>query len=183
MQLLGFNRTIRVLFYCFLVVLIFGIISLFIANSITNNYRKSREELVGQIENDKQLSQSDFREMGYSIQAINEKFHSFESVAIYQESDNRALSYYDMDVKEAAYVFPSELNQNDWMNELFIGAEGFEAGNFFIVHRDFIDWYYVFPFCLFSISGVLFLLWLILQVKHVYTGRIMKINLSYKLVK
>ena len=174
MQFVGFNRTIRVLFYCFLVVLILGIISLYIASSKTVNYEVYRDQLINQLENYNQLSHNDFKGIGASIQAMNEEFHSFESVAIYLKNDNRTNEYYDMNINEADYVFPSDLKLNKWMDELFIGAEGFEAGSFFIVQRDCVDWYYVFPVCLFSIGGILFLLWLILQVKHVYKGRMLK---------
>lgn len=174
MQFVGFNKTIRVLFYCFLVVFIFGMISLYIASAKTANYTVYRDQLFDQLENDNQLSHNKFKEIGASIQAMNKEFHSFESVAIYQKNDNRTNVYYDKNIKEAHYVFPSDLIRNKWMDELFIGAEGFEAGNFFIVHRDFVEWYYVFPLCLFSAGGILFILWLILQVKHVYKGQMLK---------
>lgn len=174
MRFVGFNRTIRVLFYCFLVVLILGIISLYIASSKTANYKVYRDQLFNQLENYNQLTHKEFMEIEASIKAINEEFHSFESVAIYLKNDNRANGYYDRNINEADYVFPSDLKRNKWMDDLFIGAEGFEAGNFFIVHRDFVDWYYVFPLGLFSIGGILFILWIILQAKHVYKGRMLK---------
>ncbi|MED4229247.1 hypothetical protein [Neobacillus cucumis] len=80
--------------------------------------------------------------------------------------------YFESDLKDVEYLFPiNTVKKDNFIIEGFQVGEGFEAGQYFIVHRYFPQWYFLIPATLFTLSGILFLLWLLFQIKYVYTTR------------
>jgi len=69
-------------------------------------------------------------------------------------------------------------NQVTLLTKLFYVTEGFKAGQYFIVHRYFPDWYYVFPIALFTINALLFVLWAFFQFKYMTTTKILKFRFN-----
>ncbi|SMQ80617.1 hypothetical protein SAMN05444673_3945 [Bacillus sp. OV166] len=179
MSYVGFNKKMKGLFYVFLLFLVIGWISLKIADSINYEYDMVRDNFVNQIDG-KDLSNNDIKKIENSLQTINEKFHTSESIAIYVKKDGiNDVQYFDLDLKNAEYLFPIiTVKKDNLITEGFQLTEGIEAGKYYIVHRYIPDWYYLFPVALFTVSGVLFLLWLILQIKYIYTTRLFKLKLN-----
>lgn len=175
MHYLGSNKIVRAtIFTCFLF-LIGGLISLHIADSKKVEYGKFREQFVGKLDNYKELHQKELIEIETSINGVNKEFLTFENVAIYpKRNKNTDISYYDLDLIDAEYLYPSNsINPRD-NKELLTVTEGFEVGNYFIVHRYIPDWYYAFPIILFTFSGILFIVWLLSQIRYAYTIRQLK---------
>ncbi|WP_391115911.1 hypothetical protein [Psychrobacillus sp. L3] len=175
MDFVGFNKKTKGLIYCFLLFLVLGLTSFNIADSIKNEYSVVRDNLISQIIG-KDLNNNDIKKIENTLQAINEKFHTSESIAIYNKKDGvNDVQYFYLDLEEADYLFPINAGMKEnLMTESFYPTEGFDAGKYYIVHRYFAERFYLFPVGLFTICGVLFILWLLLQIKYVYTTRLFK---------
>ncbi|MGA3674339.1 hypothetical protein [Lysinibacillus agricola] len=179
MNFFGFNKKTKGLLYIFLLFFGLGLISFNIADSIKSEYSMVRDKFISQI-NGKDLSDNDIKKIENTLQAINERFHTSESIAIYGKKDGvNDIQYFYLDFNEAEYFFPINTRMKEnLITELFYLTEGFDAGKYYIVHRYFPDWFYLFPVGLFTISGVLFILWILFQIKHVYTTRLIKLKLK-----
>ncbi|MGY0694923.1 hypothetical protein ACW2QC_19510 [Virgibacillus sp. FSP13] len=175
MNFIGFNKEMKGIFYVFLLFLVFGLISLYIADSIKLKYSLVRDNFVNQL-SVKDSSNVDVNKIEKTLQTINEKFHTSESIAIYVKRDGiNDVQYFDLDLKEAEYLFPvNTVKEDNLITEGFRVTEGFKAGNYYIVHHFFPNWFYLFPIALFTVSGVLFILWILLQIKYTYTSRNLK---------
>ncbi|WP_391201469.1 hypothetical protein [Psychrobacillus sp. L4] len=181
MNFVGFNKKTKGLIYISLLFLILGLISFNIADSIKSEYSVVRDNLISQI-NGKQLNNNDIKKIENTIQAINEKFHTSESIAIYSKKDGvNDEQYFYLDLKEAEYLFPINAGMiKNLITEFFYPSEGFDVGKYYIVHHYFADWFYLFPVGLFTLSGVLFVLWLLFQIKYIYTTRLIKHKLKFQ---
>lgn len=178
MRYLGSNKIVRFIIYISFLFLIGGLISLHIADSKKVEYGKFRDRFVGKLENYKELSHKELLEIETSINGVNKEFHTLESVAVYlKRNGNTDISYYDLDLKDAEHLFPSNSIDTRSKKELFTVSEGFEVGNYFIVHRYIPDSYYAFPITLFTFSGILFIIWLISQIRYAYDIRQLKYRL------
>ncbi len=179
MHYLGSNKIVRATIYTCFLFLIGGLISLHIADSKKVEYGKFRDQFVGKLDNYKELSQKELIAIETSINGVNKEFHTFENVAIYpKRNENTDISYYDLDLKDAEYLFPSNSIASRDNKELFTVSEGYEVGNYFIVHRYIPDWYYAYPITLFTFSGILFIIWLMSQIRYAYDIR----QLKYRLI-
>ncbi|MFE6170397.1 hypothetical protein ACFVP8_21330 [Viridibacillus arvi] len=179
MEFFEFNKKTKGLLYIFLLFLALGLISFNIADSIKSEYSMVRDNFISQI-NGKDLSNNDINKIENTLQAINEKFQTSESIVIFEKKDGvNDIQYSYLDLIEAEYVFPMNAGMKEnLITESFYPTEGFDAGKYYVVHRYFPDWFYLFPIGLFSVSGVLFLLWILFQIKHVYTTRLIKLKLK-----
>jgi hypothetical protein len=159
--------------------MVLGLISFKIADSIDYKYRMVHENFVNQI-NGKDLSDKDIKNIERSLRTINETFHTFESVAIFTKKDGFNFSqYFESDFKDAEYLFPINIVKKDnFITEGFQVGAGFEAGKYFVVHRSFPQWYFLIPATLFTVSGILFMLWLLFQIKYVCTTRWAELKLN-----
>ncbi|MFJ5763161.1 hypothetical protein ACIQAA_29415 [Neobacillus sp. NPDC093182] len=140
----------------------------------------ARENFVNQI-NGKDLSNNEIKRIENSLQTINEKFHTFESIAIYEKKTgiNNFQYYFDLDLKDAEYLFLlNTVKKDNLITEGFRVVEGLEAGEYYVVHYYYPGWFFLIPIALFIVSGVLFLIWLIPQIKQVYTTRLFKPQLN-----
>jgi len=169
----------RRLFYGFLLFLVLGFISFHIAESFNASYREVRNTFISEF-NGKDVSSRDIQNIEQTLHAINAQFHTDESIAIYvKKASIEDIHYINLDFKEAQHVFPMNAdNQVTLLTELFYVTEGFTAGEYFIVHRYFPDWYYVFPIALFTISAILFVLWAVIQLKYMATTKIFKFRFN-----
>ena len=170
------KKTRRV-FYGFLLFLVVGFSSFYLAESFNANYREVRNTFISEL-NGKDLSSRDIQNIEQTLHAINAQFHTDESIAIHvKKASIEDIQYINLDFKEAQHVFPMNAdNQVTLLTELFYVTEGFKAGQYFIVHRYFPDWYYVLPIALFTISALLFTLWAFLQLK--YMSKIFKVRFN-----
>jgi len=175
----GFNKKTKGLLYIFLLFFGLGLISFNMADSIKYEYSMVRDNFISQI-NGKGLRDNDIKKIENTLYAINEKFHTSESIAIYGKKDGvNDIQYSYLDFNEAEYFFPINTRMKEnLITELFYLTEGFDTGKYYIVHRYFPDWFYLFPVGLFTVSGVLFILWFLFQIKHVYTARLIKLKLK-----
>ncbi|QFF99257.1 hypothetical protein PB01_10680 [Psychrobacillus glaciei] len=181
MKFAGFNKKTKGLIHISLLFLILGLISFNIVDSIKSEYSVVRDNLISQI-NGEQSKNYDIKKIENTLQAINERFHTSESIAIYSKKDGvDEVQYFNLDLKEAEYLFPLNAGMKEnLITELFYPSEGFDVGKYYIVHRYFADWFYLFPVGLFTLSGVLFILWLLFQIKYIYTTRLSKHKLKYQ---
>jgi hypothetical protein len=179
MNFVGFNKKIKAIFYVFLLFLVLGIISLKIADSISYKYSIVRENLLNQIIN-KDLTENDIKKIENSLQTINEKFYTAETIAMFDKKPGiNFTEYFKADFKAAKYLFPmNAVKKGNILNDGFRVTEGFDGGNLYIVHHYFPDWYYIFPVALFILSGVLLMLWLLFQIKYVYNSRQFRVKLT-----
>ncbi|MEO2075960.1 MAG: hypothetical protein ABGX20_11370 [Bacillus sp. (in: firmicutes)] len=177
MDFVYFNKKSKGLFYAFLVFLVFGVISFNIADSISYRYNMVRDNFVNQI-NGKDLSNKDIKRLENSLQTINKRFHTSESIAIYVKNDGiNSIQYMNSDLKEAEYLFPlNTVKKDNFITEGFQVTEVLESGKYVIVHRYIPDWFFLIPIALFTISGILFMLWILFQIKYAYTTRWTKLK-------
>ncbi|MEH6947683.1 hypothetical protein V7068_11550, partial [Bacillus sp. JJ634] len=81
--------------------------------------------------------------------------------------------------KDAQYLFPlNTVKKDNFITEGFRVGEGFDTGEYYVVHYYYPDWFFLIPIALFIVSGMLFLFWLIPQIKYVYTTRLFKHKLN-----
>ncbi|MFJ7667385.1 hypothetical protein ACIQXI_09760 [Lysinibacillus sp. NPDC097195] len=159
--------------------LVLGFISFQIAESLNESYREVRNTFINEL-NGKNLSSGDIQNIEQTLHAINAQFHTGESIAIHvKKASIEDIQYINLDFTEAQHVFPMNAdNQVSLLTELFYVTEGFNAGEYYFVHRYFPDWYYVLPIALFIISALLFVLWAYLQLKYMSTTKILKFRFN-----
>lgn len=144
-----------------LFLLVLGIISLFIANSVHKNYGISRNNLLNMIEVNN-LSTQQIDKIGNAVKEINNRFHTDEYIAIYTSKDNKFS-------KEPNYSFPSKAQLKDnLLTRAAYPIERYNGKNFFVVHQYFPDWYYLFSISLFSLSAIFLIIWTAFQVKLIF---------------
>ncbi|MES1047297.1 hypothetical protein FOA22_22865 [Heyndrickxia oleronia] len=144
-----------------LFLLVLGIISLFIANSVHKNYGISRNNLLNMIEVNN-LSTQQIDKIGNAVKEINNRFHTDEYIAIYTSKDNKFS-------KVPNYSFPSKAQLKDnLLTRVAYPIERYNEKNFFVVHQYFPDWYYLFPISLFSLSAIFLIIWTAFQVKLIF---------------
>ncbi|MFJ7406847.1 MULTISPECIES: hypothetical protein [unclassified Lysinibacillus] len=179
MKFIGLNKKTKRLFYGFILFLVLGLISINLADSAKLNYRDARNNFISEF-NGKNLYGNDIKNIELTLQAINERFHTSESIAIYDKKDDiRDVQYLNLDFNEAKHVFPINANNKEnLLTILFYVTEGFKAGDYYIVNRYFPDWFYVFPIVFFTVSAVLFVLWAVLQLKYIYKTKLFKFTLK-----
>ncbi|MBH0159639.1 hypothetical protein [Fictibacillus sp. 26RED30] len=139
------------LFYFFLFFLVLGLLSLEVVGSIKFQYSEARGNLIEQLEISK-FSKEDIAGIEASIQDINEKYLTFESISFIKDGETNAQIQ----------------NHRNILNEAFTVTEKFEIGDYTIIHRYNPDWYFLFPLVFLSISGILLIVWLIVQGKKLY---------------
>jgi hypothetical protein len=142
------------LFYFFLFFSVLGLISLDVADSIKFQYSEARENLIEQLVVSK-FSNEDIVGIEASIQDINEKYHTFESISFSKGGETNTKI------------------QNHWniLNKAFSVTEKFDIGDYTIIHRYNSDWYFLFPLVFLTISGILLIVWLFVQGKKLHRMR------------
>ncbi len=180
MKFIGLNKKTKRLFLGFILFLALGLISINLADSAKLNYREARNNFISEF-NGKNLSDKDIINIEQTLQAMNEQFHTSESIAIYDKRDGiENVQYLNLDFKEAKHVFPFNAdNKSNLLTTSFYSIEGFKAGNYYIVHLYFPDWFYVFPIGLFTISAVFFVLWARIQLPFKYVTKLFKFRLKF----
>lgn len=180
MKYIGINKKTKRLFFGFILFLVLAFISLNLADYAKSNYRDARNHFINEF-NGKNLSDKDIINIEQTLQAMNEQFHTSESIAIYDKRDGiENVQYLNLDFKEAKHVFPFNAdNKSNLLTTSFYSIEGFKAGNYYIVHRYFPNWFYVFPIGLFTISAVFFVLWARIQLPFKYVTKLFKFRLKF----
>ncbi|MBH0171536.1 MAG: hypothetical protein ACQET8_22270 [Bacillota bacterium] len=74
------------LFWCFLIFLVTGLISLRVADSMSDKYQFDRNHFLERLEVS-QPSDGDLAEIKGMVSAINEKYHTSESIYFFKEND------------------------------------------------------------------------------------------------
>ncbi|MBH0171533.1 MAG: hypothetical protein ACQET8_22295 [Bacillota bacterium] len=139
------------LFYFFLFFSVLGLISLEVAGSIKFQYSEARDNFIAQLEISK-FSNEDIAGIEASIQDINEKYHTVESISFSKYGETNAQIQ----------------NHRNILNEAFTVTEKFEISDYTIIHSYNPDWYFLFPMVFLSISGILLIVWLSIQGKKLY---------------
>jgi hypothetical protein len=179
MKFIGVNKNMKRLFYGFILFLVLGVLSINLADSAKSNYRDARNNFISEF-NGKNLSDNDIKNIEHTLKAINEQFHTSESIAIYDKKDGiHDVQYLNLDFKEAKHVFPLNAdNKENLLTTLFCVTEGFKAGEYYIVNRYFPNWFYAFPIVFFSVSATLFALWTVCQLKYIYKKKLFKFRFN-----
>jgi hypothetical protein len=139
------------LLYFFLFFSVLGLLSLEVAGSIKFQYSEARGNFIEQLEISK-FSKEDIAGIEASIQDINEKYHTFESISFIKDGETNTQIQ----------------NHRNILNEAFTVTEKLEIGDYTIIHSYNPDWYFLFPMVFLSISGILLIVWLSIQGKKLY---------------
>ncbi|MGV3467314.1 MAG: hypothetical protein ACO1OT_18740 [Heyndrickxia sp.] len=158
--------------YVSLLLFIFGLISLSMANSVHKKYETSRDNLLSKIEVNN-LSTQQIYQIGKDVEEINNRFHTDEYIAIYTSTDHKFS-------KEPDYSFPSKAPLKDnVLTKAAYPIERYKGQNFFVVHQYFPNWYYLIPISLLSLSAVFLIIWTAFQ-SRIFIINMKKFKLSFK---
>ncbi|MFJ5790277.1 hypothetical protein ACIP9G_09305 [Lysinibacillus sp. NPDC093197] len=180
MKFIILNKKTKHLFWGFMLFLVLGLISINLADSAKLNYRDARNNFISEF-NGKNLSDNDIKNIEHTLEAINERFHTSESIAIFDKKGGiHDVQYLNLDFKEAKHVFPFNAdNKENLLTTFFYVTEGFKAVEYYIVNRYFPDWFYAFPIVFFTVSAALFVLWTVCQLKYIYKTKRFKFRLKH----
>ncbi|MBH0158599.1 hypothetical protein IHV10_19635 [Fictibacillus sp. 5RED26] len=131
------------LFWCSLFLLVTSIISLRVADSMSDKYQLDRNHFLERLEVSKP-SDGDLAEIKGMVSAMNEKFHTSESFYFFKEDE---------------WV----TQKRNLITELFYVTERFSVGHYTIVHHYHPDWFFLLPIALLVMSSISLMLWVFAQ--------------------
>jgi hypothetical protein len=142
-------------FWCFFLFLVTGLISLRVADSMSDKYQLDRNHFLELLEVSKP-SDGDMSEIKGIVSAMNEKYHTSESIYFFKENE---------------WV----TQKRNLITELFYVTERFSVGHYTIVHHYHPDWFFLLPIALLVLSSISLMMWVFVQRKEI-------IRLSFFLV-
>jgi hypothetical protein len=135
------------LFWSFLFFLVTGLTSLRVADSMSDKYQFDRNHFLERLEVS-QPSDGDMAEIKGMVSAMNEKFHTSESIYFFKE--NEWVS-----------------QKRNLITELFYVTERFSVGHYTIVHHYHPDWFFLLPIAFLILSSISLMLWMFAQRKEI----------------